>query len=244
MSDEAGPPTNADRPADRDDAVPADACSADIVNIKEHRRQMLIAESRRAAAPLVAALAQHGLLVEHVSDLYNRPMDYEAAIPLLLDWLPRMTDAAVRIEIIRALSVKWAKPIAAKPIVDLFPQLDEYGSWVAGSALSVVADDSVFEEIAALFRDRRWGTARQMLADALAGMKHPDVGAQLLAQLDDPTVAGHVVAALRKLKTPAPPETRARLEPFLTHKMPWVRNAAKKAIARLDRPATTRPRRA
>jgi HEAT repeat protein len=102
--------------------------------------------------------------------------------------------------------------------------------WTVGNALDVLADDSVFDELAALARDRRYGKARQMIVLGLGKSKRPEVVEVLLSLVDDPDVDGHAVKALGKLKAPA---ARAVLERKLDDDRAWVRGEARKALAKL-----------
>lgn len=52
---------------------------------------------------LVAQLRDVGLDADAVSDPYNRRLDYRAAIPLLMEWLPVVPDRRTKESIVRAL---------------------------------------------------------------------------------------------------------------------------------------------
>jgi len=70
-----------------------------------------------------------------------------------------------------------ARPAAAPVLIEEFRKVHDPSGlglgWVVGNALSVVADDSVFGEIAALAQDRSYGKARQMVVLGLARSKDP-----------------------------------------------------------------------
>ena len=204
-----------------------------MVNLTDHK--IRIADNRRAAEPILADLSQLGVRIDSLSELVNKSIDYQVAIPLLISWLPRTSNTAVKSTLVRSLTVKWAKPEAAIPLIKEFqktPQSEEFGlKWAIGNALSVVADDSVFDEIVELVRDKRHGRAREMLAVALANMKNPRAVDVLLSLLDDDEIAGHALIALRKL---APPEAREAIEQFVDHPKTWVRNEAKRALKKID----------
>ena len=103
--------------------------------------------------------------------------------------------------------------------------------WVIGNALSVVADDSVFDQIAELAQDRRYGRARQMIVWGLGrSSKDPRAVPLLAGLLDDQDVTAHAVIALGKLR---PAGVRPSVERLLDHPQAIVRRAAKKALARL-----------
>lgn len=207
-----------------------------MVNPQQSDRDAQIAASRRASAPVLAELAQLGFHLEWVADLYNRRLDYRTAIPVLVKWLPLVSDREVEADIATALSTKWAKPMASRPLIAEFheaPETEELGlKWSIANALSETADDSVFEDIADLVRDRRHGRAREMLAVALGNMKDPRAVDVLVELLDDEEIAGHALIALRKK---APPEARSAIEPFVDHPKTWVRNEARRALAKIDR---------
>lgn len=230
-----------------------------MVNNRHQEREALIAASHRAEAPILAELARLGfqiktlvdlysrlrldipctpdgvLQIERIEDLYREPIDYRAAIPVLLRWLPLVDDIAVKTAIVRALSIKWAKPVAAWPLIEEFrkaPYEEIDLKWAIANALSEVADASVFEEIVELVRDKRHGVARVMLPIALAKMKDPRAVDVLIELLDDEVVFGQAVRALRLL---APPEARSALERFMNHPKTWVRNEAKRALAKIDK---------
>lgn len=199
-------------------------------------REARIAAFDRTSMPILAELAKLGIRVESLDDLVNKPIDYRVTIPLLLKWLPKVSNLDVKETLVRALTVKWAKPMAARPLIEEFrkaPEAEELGlKWAIGNALSEVADDSVFDDIVGLVRDKRHGRAREMLAVALGNMKDPRAVDVLIELLDDEEVAGHAVLALRKL---APPEARSAIERFVDHPKTWVRNEARRALAKIDK---------
>ena len=102
--------------------------------------------------------------------------------------------------------------------------------WVIGNALEVLADDSVFDEVAKIATDKRHGRSREMVVAALGNMKNPRAKDILIALLDDDEVAGYAVMGLGRQKAK---EAKERIEPFLRHPQEWVRNEAKKALRRI-----------
>jgi len=200
---------------------------------REQQRQHRIEEYDREAAPLRAELAKAGFRVDSIDDLHNQRLDYRDAIPILLEWLPRIENRNVKESVVRALTVKWAKPTAAPLLVAEFRRADDSSElglrWAIGNALAEVAGDSVFEEVAALAEDRRFGRSREMVALALGNMKDPRAVKILRGLLADEDVAGHAVMALGKLRAK---EAREDIEPFLKHPKAWIRKEASKALKR------------
>ncbi len=203
---------------------------------RELRRQQLIREYREAAAPVLADLARAGIEADSIDELYNRALNYRPAIPVLLHWLHRVQNDDVKEDIARALTVRWAKPSGARPLIEEFRKAqDPQGTglkWAMGNALSEVADDSVFDQIVELVRDKRHGRAREMLALALGNMRNPKAVDILVELLDDEEMAGHAVMGLGKLKAK---RAKPHIERFLSHPKAWIRREAKRALAKIDR---------
>lgn len=210
----------------------------DVTSLYETRRRddPRFLRSKEIQAPIVSELIGAGFQVDVVSDLYHRRLDYRSAIPILLRWLPRISDRGAKEGIVRALSVKWAKPMAAPALIEEFRRASlesEYGlKWAIGSALEVVADDSVFSELVILAGDKGHGRAREMVVAALGKMRDPRAVDVLIELLNDADVAGHALSALRKL---APQRARSYIERFVNHPRTWWRNEAKRALAKIDK---------
>ncbi len=186
-------------------------------------------EESEVAAELRAA----GIEVTSIYDLVNAPKSYPEAIPILLHLLgEKKWDAAIQEGIVRALTVKHARGVAARPLIEFFRSLtveEEALKWVAANALAVIANDSVIDDIIELVRDKRHGKAREMMALALCNMKDPRAIDVLVELLDDEEVVGHALMALRKLRA-----TRDlhKIERLTSHPKRWIAKEAKRILAR------------
>jgi HEAT repeat protein len=186
---------------------------------------------------ILAELAAAGYRVRSLAELRHSGARYRDVIPILLRWLPQVTDHKLKGEIVRALTVPWARPAATGLMIEEFRRadasVDPTGTglrWTIGNALEVLADDSSFDELAELARDRRYGKARQMVVLGLGRSKRPEAAEVLIGLAGDPEVDGHAVKALGRLRAPA---ARAVLETKCSDERAWVRREAKKALARL-----------
>src|SRR5438477_5442439 len=140
----------------------------------ERRRLVSVERNLRDAQPLVAQLIARGFDVKTPADLFNKRMNYRSVIPTLIEWLPRISNPAVKADVAHALSVKWAKPAAIPVLLHEFERADDdILRWAIANALEVVADDSAFDQIARWAVDPQYGDARQMLVLALGHMKNP-----------------------------------------------------------------------
>lgn len=188
-------------------------------------------------AGVMADLAASGYEVASVADLRSSGTRYRSAVPVLLGWLGRVESTFEKEEIVRALSVPWARDEALGPLIDAFrtvprdgDQAEELLRWAIGNALEVLWDDSRFDELVSLARDESFGKAREMVVLGIGRSKRPAAGDVLIQLLDDPVVSGHAVKALRRLQVSA---ARAGLERMLDDDRAWVRMEAQRALAAL-----------
>ena len=176
--------------------------------------------------------------------------DFEAAVPVLIRWLPRARTPLVKERIVRSLTgTKAATPASLEPLIEEFRSADDHHlKWAIGNALATLADESIADELIDLAGDRRHGRSREMLMDALARTKDKRALDLLVELVGDDDVAGHAISALRRLgpKTSLPYLERAR--PVLerqaregtTH---IARKHATAALKRLEEAGTIRPHR-
>lgn len=212
----------------------SDPAYHDRIAQQEHERREHAEDNLRASSPVLAELTRAGFDVRSIADLYNRKLNYQEAIPVLLRWLPIVSNPATKESIVRALTVPWAKPQAALPLIDEFRKAGDSQDalrWAIGNALEQVADDSAFDELVSLATDRRFGKSREMVVLALGNLSNPKAVDVLRELLADDMVVGHAAMALGRLRAAS---ARSELERVLHHHNPWVRTEAKRALARLD----------
>lgn len=184
--------------------------------------------------PILASLREVGYEVGSLAELRHSGARYRKAIPILVAALPRVTEKKTLMEVVRALSVPWAKPAATRPLIELFRRVEDSTGlgvrWAVGNALDVAWNDDDFDELVDLARDRSYGRSREMIVLGLARSKRPEAGEVLVELLNDADVNGHAVKALRKLKLPA---ARSGLERMLDDDRAWVRKEAERALVAL-----------
>lgn len=200
---------------------------------------------REHASGLLAELAGLGFQVESVGELARRRLNYRSAVPVLLDWLPRASYLFLAEDIVRTLSVNFARTLALPEFLKLFRQpphvedpmrpatsepAAEHLRWVIGNGLGTFAGPSVADDLIELANDRSFGQARTQIVVALPKTKDERVPRVLLDLLDDPTVAAFSVEALGKMKFF---DARKRIESLLSSDDQNVRTQAKKALKRI-----------
>ncbi len=184
--------------------------------------------------PILASLREVGYDVGSLAELRHSGVRYRKAVPILVAALPSVSEKKTLMEVVRALSVPWATPVATGPLIELFRRVEDSTGlgvrWTVGNALDVTWNDDDFDRLVELARDRSYGRSREMLVLGLARSKRPEAGEVLVELLGDAEVSGHAVKALRKLKLPS---ARPGLERMLDDDRPWVRKEAQRALAAL-----------
>jgi hypothetical protein len=196
-------------------------------------RYVAFAELRQALAPIEQEVRAAGYAVESISDLKRSGVRYKTAIPILLKWLFRTNLGNVKEIVADALAVPWAKPGVAPLLIEEFLRAPHVPYKVRiAEALRVIADRDVYDDMVAIFRDKRHGGYRRSLAEGIASTKMPGAVDVLLEMLDDEQLTIHVMSGLRKLKDP---KSRPFLERFLTHENAGLREKAASAIKAIDK---------
>lgn len=185
---------------------------------------------RLAASGLLADLAAVGFDVKAVGALRSLGVEYREAIPVLARWLPAVRDVSVKEDIVRSLSVPWAREIAPLLVAELERAADSGLRWAIANALEVVANDEIGDDLLRLAMDRRLGKAREMVVLGLARLKRPGAAEVLVSLLADEETVGHAVIALGKLGAR---HARAQITTLLQHPKQWIRDEARTALSRL-----------
>ena len=192
-------------------------------------------------AGLLDDLHKVGVHVADVRDLVKAAYRYDAAIPVLLEWLQHVNERVAEAEshplreaLVRALTVPWAGPHVAAYMIELFRTVEDQSNlairWIVGNAIGVMVATLDFRDLERLVLDRRYGKARQMVVLGLGTSTDARAAPLLLELVKDDDVVAHAVDAIGRLK---PLGARAVLEPLLQHPRPLVRREAKRALAKL-----------
>lgn len=190
-------------------------------------------EDKRVAA----VLSKLGLKISSVFDLVRLTSLPTVVFEELLKLLPAISDSVVKEGIVRALAIKTTSGGAEEVLLKEFGSISTYAvggqslKWAIGNTLGLLASDKYANQLIALATDRSHGAARQMVVVGLARLKDSRVSNVLMELLDDPTVCGHAVIALGKLR-----EKRAGplLMSLQNHSQKWVRTEVKKALKRIS----------
>jgi HEAT repeat protein len=186
----------------------------------------------REAQPILYRLRKSGIRVSTFAEL-RRHRRYLEALPILLASLPNISDKDLKEDVVRSLSVPGAGPQVAKALVEQFETVEDMLlKWAIANGLSIIGDQSVAEDLFRLASDKRHGRAREMLVLSLGRLKHPNSIPIARALLEDQEVEGHALRALGQLNAA---DARSDIEKRLQHPRAWVRNEARRALAKLDK---------
>jgi hypothetical protein len=148
---------------------------------------------------------------EHLGRFVSNPeffdesrFDERAAMPVLVEALPSLTDSRLVGAVAGHLRRPWARPAAFDALLAAFekwaPRDDSATGWHLGGALGTAATAAQVGTLVRIGQERKYGQARQMVVHALGRFrKAPEVQQALLGLVEDPEVALHAMQALRRV---------------------------------------------
>jgi hypothetical protein len=156
----------------------------------------------------VAGAEDLGRFVNDPRYFQSSAFDERAGMPVLLELLPTLSDPRLVAAVAAHLRRPWARPVAFGPLVVAFrrwaPQDQDAAGWQLGDALASAARHEDLPVVLDLAADAQYGTARQMIVDALWRFrKSPHVVPVLVSLITDPAVALHAMSSLRRAIGPA-----------------------------------------
>lgn len=143
-------------------------------------------------------------------DLVNTLRPYPELIRPLLNALAHYLDMeSGKLEfIIRALTVKEAKGMANKPLLECVfslagkdPGKLERILWVVGNAFTVIIEPEDTLPIGRILQTKAFGRGREMFALALGRIRTPEAERILIACLADEDTAAHAIGALKNMRS-------------------------------------------
>lgn len=196
----------------------------------------------RDVAPLADALEAEGIHLDRLGDLTTtRRADARRATPILIDWLTRVDNPDVVVDVTATLANPYATPAALAPLVDRYRVTDgdDLDSARVRAAicttLASIADDTIGDDLVAIVTDTRFGSERGMAIVALGNLdaeRHRAIEV-LTGLLEDTTVTLFAVLGLAKADAR---EATADLLAATRHPNPIVRSTIRNALKRWAAP--------
>ncbi len=151
----------------------------------------------------VSGTADFGYFVD-IPELF-RPSEFDerAAMPVLLELLPTLTDGRVVAATARHLRRPWARPTAFVPLAEAFrkwaPSAHADAGWALGDAAASAAGANDSEMLLSLAKNPAYGTARQMIVPSLWRFRRDEKVLEALPTLaGDPDVSLQALSVLRR----------------------------------------------
>jgi hypothetical protein len=199
---------------------------------------MSIDERERQGDLVASALRAWGEDCESVYDFVNgMPFRNKNSIDALIGLLPIITDDRIKEGIVRALNDPMSRGKAEKSLVREFKSLPMPSTpsshsvqWAIGATLGSLDMKLVTDDLLEIASDRRYGSSRQMIVHSLNRLREGRVIPLLIDLLQDESVRGHAITALRKAGAKSAVEF---IEEYVSDKNPWIRRTAKSALASL-----------
>jgi hypothetical protein len=144
-----------------------------------------------------------GHFVSDTRYLAPAELDERAAMPVLLEILPTLTDGGTVTAVAGHLRRPWARPAAFDALHLAFlnwAHEDSSAGWALGDSLGSAARREDVPVLLGLAEDESLGAARQMIVFQLGRFKSsPEVAPVLTRLVREPSVALHAMSALRKV---------------------------------------------
>jgi HEAT repeat protein len=156
--------------------------------------------------------------------------DSPAALPVLLEWLPRVEAPAVRDTLASRIREAGKSSVSARALIAAYRAKP---SWELGDAIARTMTPAEHDAIVELAADTRTGSDRQMLVYALWRVKSDRARSLIIRLLDEPHVSRHAMYSLRRAF--GNDEAKRRLEPLRDHPNDDIRLAAADALKGIER---------
>lgn len=188
---------------------------------------------------IVMELRNAGFKISDLFDLINFKQTEFGYINILLNLLDseKVTDPIMKDGIIRAITVKKAKGIAEKKLLEYYNSLTtkrekELIGWSIGNWFEHLYSDSYFDQIKKISTDKNNGMSRQMFVMAIGKTKkHKPEAEKLLLDLTfDKEVVLHAISSLGKLKSK---ESIERLTELANDKNKTIKKEANKVLKKI-----------
>jgi HEAT repeat protein len=213
------------------------------VDNQRNARTADLADHEHDAKLVKAALAAAGIDTRDFGRFVNRPVpgviepaqfDAVRAMPILLEWLPRVSNEKLRETMVRHLAIKTKDGSAAQALIAEFRRPGSANhKWVVADTLAFACDKRHFHAITGLAADTSHGAARQPLVGMLWRIKTPAADQILVHGVSDPDIALAAMSALRRRL--GNDTARQHLLPLLHHPDQQVRSAASQQLRRIDK---------
>lgn len=179
-----------------------------------------------------------GRFVDNTEQFRPSELDERAALPVLIEQLPKLTDPYVVVAVAGHLRRPWARPSAFQALREAFSRWARTHppvGWALGDAMANAAEQQHLPDLVELAVDETYGMTRQMIVSSLWRFaSDPDVPQTIIDLCNDPDVSLQAMSSLRRSlgNEAALPYLRSKAE---SHPDSQIREQAKREIKKAER---------
>ncbi len=201
--------------------------------VKEAQRQRRVEQLQQAEAPFLLALTEAGFPVSSVDDIRNQfnPLPLEL-VSLLIEWIPCLEHPQLQEAAAWALLAVPKRSLDGRLLAPLFDTTkNDQLKWALADVIEQTRPRNIEDWLLVAIRDRRSGSARNLLASAVAKMLPAERAVPVLLEVfeDVPLAAAH---SLGKVGDSSVRDVLAAALPTATGPL---RRELRQAISRIER---------
>lgn len=181
---------------------------------------------------LLRQIRESGVEISSINELMKINIKHRALVKILIRHLSEIDDESDKEFIVRCLGVKGFAEATESLINEFYNSNNITFKWTIGNTLSIIENNEYLPKMLRIVQEKEHGIARQMIVEGLGRFKDNNVKAVLIELLNDEEVVGHAISALAKTGDVT---VVKYIEPYLNHKVKWIRNEACKAIKKLSK---------
>lgn len=185
---------------------------------------------------LLIEIREKGVEISSIDELMHINNKYRDLVPVILKFIKSVDSESDKEFLVRCLAVKGFYEASSTLIQEFYSADNLTYKWAIGNTLSIISDETKVPEMLKIITDKKHGISRQMIVEGLGFFRTDEVKAALIDLLSDDDVVGHAIIALSKIGDMT---AIKHIEPYLSHKVSWVRKTAAKAIKNLSKQVTT-----
>ena len=182
---------------------------------------------------LLQEVREKGVEINSTNDLIKIDKKYMDLVPILLRHLQETDDEGDKEFLVRCLGVRGFTEASKLLVKEFHKSSNSSYKWAIGNTLSIIQDRDILPDLLRIVQEKEHGIARQMIVSGLGAYKNSEnVKSILIELLNDDEVVGHAISAIRKI---GDKELIRFVEPFISYKVTWIRNEAKKTVEKFNK---------
>lgn len=182
---------------------------------------------------LIQDVESLGYKIDSIKELENITKKEKDLVPIMIKHIQLVEPLNLKTWFVNCLSKRGLYG-ATDFLLEEFKRSDNSCyKWAIGNALEIIKNPKIKSELLEIAKDKTHGSDRERIVAAL-GIFRNDVEVRnvLIDLLNDKDVTGHALEAIKKCGLP---EDIPYIEPYLLHKMTWIRREAERAITQIKK---------